>query len=110
MVQNLNIIVSTTATESPWRNRLNEQDNGILREIVKKAIEDTNCCFEVTLARTISTKNTLPEVHDYSPNQLAFDRNPNFPSLVTDKLSALEGVSTSEVVEDNLNAMHVYRK
>ena len=55
-------------------------------------------------------KNTLHNVHGYSPNQLVFGRNPNLPGLLNDKLPALEGVSTSEVVADNLNVMHGARK
>ena len=39
-VQNLNIVVYTTTTESPWRNGLNEQHKWILEEIVKKTIEE----------------------------------------------------------------------
>ena len=79
-------------------------------EMVKKTIEDTHCSFEVALAWAISAKNTLHSVHGYSPNQLVFGRNPYLPGLLNDKLLALEGVSTSEVVADNLNAMHAARK
>ena len=78
--------------------------------MVKKTIEDTQCSFEIALAWAISAKNTLHSVHGYSPNQLVFGRNPNQPGLLNDKLLALEGVSTSEVVADNLNAMHAARK
>ena len=42
--------------------------------------------------------------------QLIFGRNPNLTSFLIDKLSALEGVSTSEVVASNLNAMHIAGK
>ena len=41
MAQNLNIVVRTTAAESPWSNALNERHNGILGEMVKKTLEDT---------------------------------------------------------------------
>ena len=109
MAQNLNI-VHTTAAESPWSNGLNERHNGILGEMVKKTLEDTHCSFEIALAWAISAKNTLHSVHGFSPNQLVFGRNPNLPSFLIDKLPALEGVSTSEVVASNLNAMHAARK
>ena len=107
MAQNLNIIVRTTPAESPWSHGLNERHNGILGEMVKKTIEDTtHCSFEIALAWAISAKNTLHSVHGFSPNQLVFSRNLNLPSFLKDKLSALEGLSTSEVVSSNLNAMH----
>ena len=110
MAQNLNIVVRTTAAESPWSNRLNERHNGILGEMMKKTLEDTHCSFEIALAWAISAKNTLHSVHGFSPNQLVFGRNPNLTSFLIDKLSALEGVSTSEVVASNLNTMHIARK
>ena len=56
MAQNLNIIVHTTPTESPWSNGLNERHNGILGEMVKKTQENTHCSFEIALA---CAKNTL---------------------------------------------------
>ena len=68
MAQNLNIVVRTTAAESPQSNGLNEQHNGILGEIVKKTLEDTHCSFEIALAWAISAKNTLHSVHGFSPN------------------------------------------
>ena len=89
---------------------LNEQHNEILGEMVKKTLEETHCSFEIALAWTISTKNTLHSVHGFSPNQLAFGRNPNMSSFLNDKLPASEGVSTSEIVASNLNAMHAARK
>ena len=78
--------------------------------MIEKTIEDTNCSFEVAFAWAISTKNTFNSVHDYSPNQLFFGRNPNLPSVLNDKLPVLEGVSANEVVAGNLNAMHATKK
>ena len=88
MTQNLNIIVCTTPAESPWSNRLNKWHNGILREMVNKTLEDTHCSFEIALAWAISTKNTLPSVHGFSPNQLVFNWNFNLPFFLNDKLFA----------------------
>ena len=68
MAQNLNNVVYTTAAESLWSNELNELHIGILGEMVKKTIEDTNCSCEVSLALVISAQNTLHSVHGYSPN------------------------------------------
>ena len=79
--------------------------------MVKKTLEDTHGSFEVvTLALAISAKNTFHSVHGFSPNQLVFNKNPNLPSFLNNKLPALEGVSTSEVVASNLNAVHAARK
>ena len=78
--------------------------------MVKKTLEDTHFSFEIALAWAISAKNTLHSVHGFSPNQLVFGRNSNLPSFLINKLPALEGISTSEVVASNLNAMHAARK
>ena len=110
MAQNLNIVVHTTAAQSPWSNGLNERHNGVLGEMVMKTLEDARCNFEVALSWAVNAKNTLHNSHGYSPNQLAFGKNPNLPSLLNNQLPALEGVSNSEIVADNLNAMHAARK
>ena len=110
MAQNMNIVVQTTAAQSPWSNGLNERHNGILGEMVKKTVEDVNCSFEVALAWAVSAKNSLHSVNGYSPNQLVFGRNPNLPAILIDQLPALEGITTSEIVADNLNAKHSARK
>ena len=110
MAQHLNVVVHTTAAQSPWSNGLNERHNGILGEMVKKTLEDTDCDFETALAWAVSAKNSLHSVNGFSPNQLVFGRNPNLPAFLNDKLPALEGISTSEIVANNLNAKHAARK
>ena len=110
MAQNLNIVVRTTAAQCPWSNGLNEKHNGVLGEMVMKTLEDAQCNFEVALSWAVNTKNTLHNSHGYSPNQLVFGKKPNLPSLLNNQLPALEGVSNSKIVADNLNAMHAARK
>ena len=39
-----------------------------------------------------------------------FGRNPNFPTCIDDKLPALEGLTSSQLIADHLNAMHASRK
>ena len=39
----------------------------------------------------------------YSPNQLAFGKNLNFPSVLIDNPPALEGQTSSEVIANHLN-------
>ena len=101
MAQNLNIVVHTTAAKSPWSNGLNERHNGILGEMVKKTIEDTNLSFQVIFVWAISAKNALHSVHEYSPNQFVFGRNPNLPAFLNGKPPALKGIFTNEVVAVN---------
>ena len=56
--------------------------------MVEKTLEDAGCIFEVTLSWAVNAKNTLHNLHGYSPNQLVFGRNPNLPSLLNDQLPA----------------------
>ena len=110
LCQNLNIIVRTTAAQSPWSNGLNERHNGILGESVHKTLEEVGCSLEVALGWAVAAKNSLSNVGGYSPNQLVFGKNPNFPCVLTDQPPALEAISSSEMIASNLNAMHAARK
>ena len=102
--------IKTTAAESPWSNGLIERHNGIIGESVTKTIEDVGCNLEIALAWAISAKNSLQNNNGFSPNQLVFGKNPSFPSVLVDQLPALEGKTSSEIIAENLNAMHVARK
>ncbi|CAF2215336.1 unnamed protein product [Rotaria magnacalcarata] len=110
MAEAFNVIVRTTAAESPWSNGLNERHNGVLGVMVLKILADVKCSFSTALAWAISAKNTLHNAHGYSPNQLVFGKNPNFPSVLTDFPPALENKFTSEIVANTLNTIHAARQ
>ena len=108
--ENLNIRICTTAAESPWSNGLVEHHNAVLGLTVSKTMEDAHCDLNIALAWGVSAKNALKNVHGFSPNQLVFGRNPNFPNVFDNELPALERRTTSEIVANNLNAMHAARQ
>ena len=110
MCQNLNVNFVTTAAESPWSNGLVEKHNDILGEAVSKILEEVECSVEVALCWAINAKNSLQNIYGFSPYMLVFGRNPNLPSVLTDKLPALEGVTASQLVGQHLNAMHKARQ
>ena len=110
MCQNLNINFVTTSAESPWSNGLVEKHNGIVGEVVSKILEEINCSVEVALCWAINAKNSLQNIFGFSPYQLVFGRNPNLPSVFTDKLPALEGVTGSLLISNHLNALHRARE
>lgn len=109
MAECFNIRVSTTAAESPWSNGCNERYNGIISEMVEKVLADTKCSLEVALAWAVSAKNSLQNHYGFSPNQLVFGRNPNYPSILYDELPALENKTSCEIVRTNANARHSAR-
>ena len=81
-----------------------------LTEIIKKVKEDMKCDYETVLSWALMSKNMLSNVHGYSSYQLVFGKNPNFPSIFSDKLPALSGKSTSKMVADHISALYAARK
>ena len=109
MCSNFNINFHTTAAEAPWSNGLVEKHNGIIGEAVSMVIDDIHCPVEIALCWAVNAKNSLQNIHGFSPYQLVFGKNPNLPSVSDNKLPALEGVTGSQMVADNLNAKHSFK-
>ena len=110
MGEQLNINIKATAAESSWSNSIVEKQNGVIGNMMEKVITDAGCSLEVALVWCISAKNLLVNSYGYSPNQLVFGSNPNFPSVMRNKPPALEGVITSKLIALHLNALHSARK
>ena len=109
MCHNFNIKFITTAAEAPWSNGLVEKHNHLIGDAVYKITEDVKCSIEIALCWAVNAKNSLQNINGFSPYQLVFGRNPNLPSVLFDKLPALEGVSESQLIADQLNALHKAR-
>ena len=71
---------------------------------------EQSCSLKVAVAWAIPAKNSLKIVHGFSPNQLVFGSNPNFSNAMNNVPPALEGKTTSQIVAENLNAMHAARQ
>ena len=106
----LNSRILTTAAESPWSNGITERHNAMLGGMVEKTMADTNCSLKVAVAWSVSAKNALKNVHGFSPNQLVFGRNPNTPTVIDSAPPALEGVTSSQLIAEHLNALHAARR
>ena len=105
MCKSLNINVKTTAAESPWSNGLCERHNAVLADMLTKTLEDGNCKLETALAWAVNAKNSLHNVHGFSPYQLVFGKNPKLPGVLVNKLPANQP-PVGQQVASNLNAMH----
>ena len=105
-----NIKIMTTAAESPWSNGVCERLNAVIGDIVRKIIADTKCELEVALSWAVSARNALANFSGFSPNQLVFGFNPAIPDIFHNKPPALEQVTLSETVRENLNALHSARQ
>ena len=108
--QFFNIEFRTTAAYSPWSNGLCERHNGILSTTVQKIVEDSNVPVEIALSWGLNAKNSLTNVYGFSPYQLVFGKNPRLPSVVNNKLPAMNTTTISNVVRDNLNALYQARE
>ncbi|XP_016144430.1 disks large homolog 5-like [Sinocyclocheilus grahami] len=80
MAENFNIETRTTAGYSPWSNGLLERHNQTLTEIILKVKRENGCDWHTALDWALMAKNSMLNVHGYSPYQLVFGQNPNLPS------------------------------
>ena len=87
-----------------------ERHNAIVGYTVTKTMEDAGCDLELALSWAVAAKNSLKNINDFSPNQLVFEGNPNYPAALNSKLPAIEEKSSSEVVASNINATHAARQ
>eukprot|EP00794_Sanderia_malayensis_P012459 gene12459-13747_t len=67
-------------------------------------------CLETAVVWAVSAKNTLINNSGYSPNMIVFGRNRNPPSVLINKLPAMENEATSVTVEKNLKALRMARE
>ena len=104
------IKILCTAAESPWSNGICERLNCVLGISVQRIIDDTKCSVDIALSWAVSARNALQNCHGFSPNQLVFGYNPVFPSILEGNPPALEDRTSSQIVADNLNAMHSARR
>ena len=108
--EKFNISIKTTAAESPWSNGLCERHNAIIAANIHKIRLDVGCSTEVALAWALCAKNSLSNVHGFSPNQLVFGKNPNFPNVLDNKVPANNTETKSEIMEMHLNALNTSRQ
>ena len=98
MCELLNITVEKTAAESPFLNELCERHNAVLQDmILRKFFCDKNISLDRRLQWVINAKNSLYQVHGFSPYQLVFGKNPNLPRVLNNKLSALEEIPPTKI-------------
>ena len=110
MNEKFGIETSTTPGEAPFSNAKVERGNAMLYETTMKTMEDTKCGSETALAWAVSAKNSLQNESGYSPNQLVIGQNGRLPSLLNDAPPALHPTTNSDLVRENLNALHKARE
>ena len=85
-------------------------------QFIKEAEEKCKTCTKFKkpkgrpIAWAVNAKNSMSNVFGYSPHQLVFGANPKVPSILTDQTPALEGVTSTQIIADHLNALTAARK
>ena len=110
MAENLNMSVKTTAGYSPWSNGIVERHNATLTETLMKMKEDTDLSWETAISWAVNAKNSLLNVHGFSPYQIVYGRNPNLPSVIVNKPPALEGETMCHFMGKHLTGLYSGRK
>ena len=109
LCESFNITVLTTAAESPWSNGLCERHNAVLADMLDKIIEERQCDLETALCWAVNAKNSLSNVHGFSPYQLAIGYSPKMPCVLENWPPANESTS-NEIVLRNLKSIESSRK
>ena len=109
--ETFNIKILTTAAYSPWSNGLVERHNGIISLMLKKMRESfPDKDLDTLMAFACAAKNSLLNKDGYSPNQIVYGSNTNLPSVLDNKLSALEQNQSSPNFTDHIKMIFDARK
>ena len=106
MCETLGITVKATAAESPSRNGLVERHKLVLSEMLDEIIHETDCDISLAIIWCVNAKNSLHNMHGFSPYQLTLGTNLKLLSTLSDKLPALTNKPVSKVISQNLEALH----
>ena len=79
--------------------------------MLDRVLADLNCNFEIALSWCVNAKNSLQNVHGFSPYQLVFGHNPVLPNPFSNRPPAFEDLQSrsSDIVRENLNALQSAR-
>ena len=65
---------------------------------------------KLLLAWANVAKNSIQMWNGFSSFQLVLGKNPNLPNIMTEKLPALQGVTSSEILKTHLDALFSARR
>ena len=110
MYESTNIVFKLTAAEAPFSTGLVERHNLIIADMLDKVLEESSIDINLALSWCINAKNSLANVYDFSPFQLALRQNPKLNSIFIDKPPAYIQTNASKILTDNLTALHKARE
>ena len=107
----LNMRIFSTLGESPWSNGLCERNHQITDRMLEIPVEENPHTNErLLLAWANVAKTSLQMWNGFSSYQLVLGKNPNLPNIMTEKLPALQGVTSTEILKTNLDALFSARR
>ena len=107
----LGVEICTTPADSPWSNGLCEKNHQVTDRMLEMLAEDNDKTdLNTLLAWANMAKNSLQMWNGFSSFQIVLGANPNLPNIMTDKLPAMEGLTSSEILAKHLNALHSARQ
>ena len=110
MCEKLNIRFILTAGQSPFSNGLVERHNLVLGDMLDKVLDDIDCGIDIGIAWCVNAKNSLQNIHGFSPYQLAVGKNPTFPVAIDNRPPALTQSTGNDIIRKNLEALHKARQ
>ena len=78
--------------------------------MLDKVLEETKCDLELPVAWCVNVKNSLSNIHGFSPYQLVISTKPKLPSVMSDRAPALTATPSSKAISNNLKALHKARE
>ena len=97
--------------ECPFQNGLCERVHAVTDMKHTKLEDEQNGANSETLPCSANmSRNCLQMWNGFSSHQLVFGSNPNLPGIMTDKIPALDGTTTSATFAKHLNTLHASRK
>ena len=104
------IEVCATGANSPWSNGICERNHQVIDVMVQKIKEDhPSMNINLALSNAVSAKNCLQNHNGFTPVQLVTGTLPNLPSVMKDRLPALEEVDESLSCKKHMDAMFAAR-
>ena len=107
----LNVRFFTIAADSPFQNGLFERALSVTDMMLPQLMEENKKTeSQALLSWANMARNSLQMWNDFSSHQLVIGKNPNLPGIMSDKLPALVGTTSSEIFAQHLNALHEARR
>ena len=111
MTERFGIKHTTTGAHSPFSNGLNERNHHTVDLMVEKIMDsDKSISFEDALSKAVYAKNTMLNVHGFSPAQILTGRQPRLPGATNNNRPPQDEVDiTSKHVYDEIKMMDTAR-